>query len=959
MKKALLVWFLVAVLAAAGCTAAPEGAGIPSNPYKIRDWHELAAIGNNLTASYILMKDLDASSAGYAVVAGPDANEGKGWKPIGTLHEGFTGSLAGQGYEIRDLSINRVDEDAVGLFGYVDEGALIDSVGVVNVDVIGNDTVGGLVGYNGGTVSDSYSTGRITGGDVVGGLVGVNRGVVTDSFSSACVSGDERVGGLVGHNWGGTVRASHAAGSVTGGEFVGGLAGYVFGGGTVGDSYASGNVTGGMSVGGLVGWNGVGTVTSSYASGNVTGNGVVGGLVGANLDTLSNSYAAGVVTGEEWVGGLVGRNTGTLSNSYAAGSVTGETSVGGLVGWNTGTVSDSFWDVEASGMEESAGGTGKTTAEMRNIDTFTDVATGGLHEPWDMAPVAHFDPWDPSTWYIEHGIDYPRLYFENPHYPPAPFQITTEPATGVVNHTATLNMAFTLYDCSTVDVRFSWREFGAPGWETTGWVPKTESATHAETLTGLGPGTAYEFKAQLQHNDSVTDGDTLTFTTAAEYNLTISSTAGGSVNATVEEDVTVIGPGETKTIFDIPVGTAVGLVGSAEPEYEFLQWQGRPIDGLTNPAITIAIYGNHAMTARFESDPDHPDTYDLTVSSTGGGSVSIPGEGVFSYVEGSVADLAASADDNYRFVDWTGDVESIDDVDSARTTIQMDGDYSVTADFGGPLIPPTYTLTMASTAGGSVIEPGEGEFTYDQGTEVPLKAAAAEGYRFVSWTSDFEGIIDDRSARETFLTVPGADVTVTANFQALPVLPTVTTGPASDITLYSAVISMTYTTGNFTPVYVRFASRRSGEAIWVHDIWLSRMEDGSYACGLTDLQAQTEYEFTAQLRYDDTVIEGEIRRFTTPSRPTVIFPPFCFIATAAYGSPSAEQIDVLREFRDVVLARNSLGSRFVALYYQVSPPVAEIISESGFLRTLTREFLVDPVVWIVEATATVWRSNAT
>ena len=81
----------------------------------------------------------------------------------------------------------------------------------------------------------------------------------------------------------------------------------------------------------------------------------------------------------------------------------------------------------------------------------------------------------------------------------------------------------------------------------------------------------------------------------------------------------------------------------------------------------------------------------------------------------------------------------------------------------------------------------------------------------------------------------------------------------------------------------------------------------------------------------------------------------CFIATAAYGSSSAEQIDVLREFRDEVLLQSTPGSLFVALYYRLSPPVAEVISESSFLQTVVRELLVDPVVWMVDATGDVWR----
>ncbi len=81
----------------------------------------------------------------------------------------------------------------------------------------------------------------------------------------------------------------------------------------------------------------------------------------------------------------------------------------------------------------------------------------------------------------------------------------------------------------------------------------------------------------------------------------------------------------------------------------------------------------------------------------------------------------------------------------------------------------------------------------------------------------------------------------------------------------------------------------------------------------------------------------------------------CFIATAAYGTSTAGEIDTLRAFRDEVLLQNSLGSQSVAFYYEVSPPVADFISEHEPLRTLVREFLVDPVVWVVDAIGILWR----
>jgi polyhydroxybutyrate depolymerase len=82
----------------------------------------------------------------------------------------------------------------------------------------------------------------------------------------------------------------------------------------------------------------------------------------------------------------------------------------------------------------------------------------------------------------------------------------------------------------------------------------------------------------------------------------------------------------------------------------------------------------------------------------------------------------------------------------------------------------------------------------------------------------------------------------------------------------------------------------------------------------------------------------------------------CFIATAAYGTSTTEQLDVLREFRDVVLLKSTLGSRLVGIYYQVSPPIADFISRHDVVRTVVRELLIDPVVWLVEATGGIWRN---
>ena len=80
----------------------------------------------------------------------------------------------------------------------------------------------------------------------------------------------------------------------------------------------------------------------------------------------------------------------------------------------------------------------------------------------------------------------------------------------------------------------------------------------------------------------------------------------------------------------------------------------------------------------------------------------------------------------------------------------------------------------------------------------------------------------------------------------------------------------------------------------------------------------------------------------------------CFIATAAYGTESAAEIDTLRAFRDEVLLESTVGSQLVELYYQTSPPVADFISENSLLRTIVRELVIDPMVSVATFTQGIW-----
>jgi Divergent InlB B-repeat domain/The GLUG motif len=308
------------------------GTGTAEDPYQIADWHQLDYVRNYLDGSFILVGNLDRTTPGYEGLASATAHQGAGWQPIGAEHDWFVGNFDGQGYELRDLFIDRAGEDLVGLFGYVDEKGVIANMGAVNATVTGNMGVGSLVGDSVGNVTDCYATGTVIGAQLVGGLLGANGGHVDDS---------------------------HFTGSVTGtgteepyGSTVGGLVGYNSGGGTVNGSCSTGSVTGyGKVVGGLVGANAGGTVTESYSTSSVSGQDMVGGLVGVNAGTtVSDSYATGSVTGASYVGGLVGTNgyRGIVSNSYATGSVTGDRFLGGLVGWTatSGIVINSYYNYD-------------------------------------------------------------------------------------------------------------------------------------------------------------------------------------------------------------------------------------------------------------------------------------------------------------------------------------------------------------------------------------------------------------------------------------------------------------------------------------------------------------------------------------------------------------------------------------------------------------------------------------
>jgi len=252
--------------------------------------------------------------------------------------------------------------------------------------------------------------------------------------------------------------------------------------------------------------------------------------------------------------------------------------------------------------------------------------------------------------------------------------------------------------------------------------------------------------------------------------------------------------------------------------------------------ITVAV-----ITGIVGCEPTLAQQYDLTIASTAGGSVTMPGEGVFSCDMCVAVNLVATPSSGYQFVNWTGNVSTIANVNAAITTITLNGDYSITANFEA--IPAgQYSLAIASSGCGFVNTPGEGIFNYDKGTVVELVANIVGDNAFVEWTGDVSTIAD----------VEDATTTITMN--------------------------------------------------------------GNYAITATF--------------------------FCVTS---------CFIATAAYGTPMAKEIEILREFRDKYLMTNPVGKGLVEFYYKVSPPIAEFITGHPTLKPIVRAGLVPAVAMSIVA----------
>lgn len=311
----------------------------------ITTWAELDDIRNDLSGDYVLGNDLDQNSEGYNTYASSSANSGAGWDPIGDGTTPFTGSLDGDGFSIKDINIIR-DTDYLGLFGAI-TGAALNNITIEDISITSNSAsyIGSLVGSSPFSLSASTITNChavnpvfVLGGcNYIGGLIGEieDHGIVTlCSATGVDIDWDE-------------VNSSY---------FIGGLIGWATNNIQCTKSYATGTITAADDyIGGLIGFSsGNGTFENCWADVDIT---------------ETSEFGDGV-----HIGGFMGEEQGaaTISKCYSVGAVTAgaATDVGGFLGDGGYIVQSCFWDTQTSGQATSAGGTGKTTAEMKDIATY-------------------------------------------------------------------------------------------------------------------------------------------------------------------------------------------------------------------------------------------------------------------------------------------------------------------------------------------------------------------------------------------------------------------------------------------------------------------------------------------------------------------------------------------------------------------------------------------------------------
>lgn len=413
------------------------GVGSKSNPYQIENAEQLDEVRNFLSFHFILTDDIDLSDYDQF-----DPIASLAFTDDGPVSEEFQGTFDGNGHTVSNLTVSGLEDETAALFGLIGSNAVVENINLEDVDVQGEHSrTAALAAANLGQIKNVSASGQVESQEIItGGLVAQNQGLIQNADADVNVDGDETSGGLVGWNAGlGHIEYSQAHGNVGGGINTGGLLGINDQTTSVINSSASGEVTGDTWVGGLIGDSYRANVIASFATGDVFGQEQAGGLIGSKNGLLIDSYAHGNVEVDDLGGGLIALlyheddvaekqsveevdtgnynkfdqsdnnrdnwdietffpdedNSGeiTLHTSYSTGSVTSDTYEGGLIGMISdpeAEVMHNYWDTDRSGLEigvdegSSEGVTGLETDEMIDENAFSYMEGFNFVDTWKL-----------------------------------------------------------------------------------------------------------------------------------------------------------------------------------------------------------------------------------------------------------------------------------------------------------------------------------------------------------------------------------------------------------------------------------------------------------------------------------------------------------------------------------------------------------------------------------------------
>jgi len=194
-------------------TLCPEGLGTEASPFLISNWQELCWVDDISTTGLYFLQTADIDLAETEPLI-ETWNSGAGFSPIDMY-----GIYNGAGHSIYNLYINRSSSYNIGLFSKIFAGATVTDLGVVDADIIGQSTVGGIAGFNNGSIERCFTTGVFTAQLQAGGIAGYNSGDISNSFSKANLTSTNELanemGNLVGYQSSGiSVVNNYASGTV-------------------------------------------------------------------------------------------------------------------------------------------------------------------------------------------------------------------------------------------------------------------------------------------------------------------------------------------------------------------------------------------------------------------------------------------------------------------------------------------------------------------------------------------------------------------------------------------------------------------------------------------------------------------------------------------------------------------------------------------------------------------------